>query len=419
MRVGMRIAFIDLQFSWPPKGGGEVDLFNTVKGIQGLGHEVKLFARSHHGSWERGGSVESAVAPFPIEVVPGIESGSPTVAAKRIRAAVDAWKPNAVMLVFGFFLGPYLAEALGHYRLALRFFAYECVCPRDFRLFWNGAPCPKNYIETPDICRRCMVRSRGGEIASARPMPYIREYLDTAAYTPGYYRRTLEALRKARVIVVYNPIMAAQFEGVGPEIVEIPGGVDPAAFAPPAERARRSHTVILMPGRAEDPTKGFATLADAARELAAERDDFEIWVTQAEAPADAPPQVRAAGWRDPASFWRTYQEADVAVVPSIWEEPFGLVAVEAMASGLPVVASQVGGLQRIVRDGETGILVPPADSRALAHALRRLIADPAERQRMGTAGRALAEEEYGWDRVVRKHYAPVFDKLAEAREAAP
>lgn len=75
-----------------------------------------------------------------------------------------------------------------------------------------------------------------------------------------------------------------------------------------------------------------------------------------------------------------------AVAPSIWPEPFGLVALEAAAAGKPVVASDIGGLKDIVVDGETGLLVPPGERGALRAALRRLIADEPLRARLGAAG---------------------------------
>jgi glycosyltransferase involved in cell wall biosynthesis len=81
---------------------------------------------------------------------------------------------------------------------------------------------------------------------------------------------------------------------------------------------------------------------------------------------------------------------DVVAVPSL-NEGMGKAAVEAMAAGLPVVASAVSGLREVVRDGETGILVPPADPGRLADAILQLLRDPVLRVRMGAAGRARAE----------------------------
>jgi glycosyltransferase involved in cell wall biosynthesis len=78
------------------------------------------------------------------------------------------------------------------------------------------------------------------------------------------------------------------------------------------------------------------------------------------------------------------------VAPSLWPEPFGLVALEAAAAGKPTVASDIGGLRDIVADGETGFLVPPGDRPALTAAMQRLIADEGLRERLGAGARERA-----------------------------
>jgi glycosyltransferase involved in cell wall biosynthesis len=87
-----------------------------------------------------------------------------------------------------------------------------------------------------------------------------------------------------------------------------------------------------------------------------------------------------------------WRRCSLAVVPSVWPEPFGLVALEAMISGRPVIASRIGGLSDTVVDGETGLLVPPGDATALAKALRRLLDDQDLREQMGLAGRQRSED---------------------------
>jgi spore coat protein SA len=92
--------------------------------------------------------------------------------------------------------------------------------------------------------------------------------------------------------------------------------------------------------------------------------------------------------------------ADIAVVPSKPGEAFGLVNVEAMASGLPVVASRVGGIVEVVEDGVTGDLVDPANMEAeLLARIGELARDPELRRRMGAAGRKRVEERFTWDRT--------------------
>ena len=82
-------------------------------------------------------------------------------------------------------------------------------------------------------------------------------------------------------------------------------------------------------------------------------------------------------------------------------EGFGISFIEASACAIPIVAGDSGGIRSAVRDGETGIVVPPTDVNAVARAVASLLRDPDLRQRMGRAGRAAVEQHYNWDRVAR------------------
>jgi D-inositol-3-phosphate glycosyltransferase len=119
-----------------------------------------------------------------------------------------------------------------------------------------------------------------------------------------------------------------------------------------------------------------------------------------------------------------YAAADVCVVASHYE-PFGLVAIEAMASGTPVVASDVGGLQFTVVPEETGLLAPPKDDAAFAVAIDRILVDADWRDRLGQAGRKRVEEKFSWNGVaaqLSKLYSQVLkekpvEKAAKTRSA--
>ena len=112
-----------------------------------------------------------------------------------------------------------------------------------------------------------------------------------------------------------------------------------------------------------------------------------------------------------------YRRASVFVMPSYYET-FGISVIEAMAFGLPVVATSVGGLPEVVEDGVTGILVPPGNSEALADAIIRLLRDPDLRQRMGWAGQERVRAEFTVDQVVAQTlavYESVVRKQSELR----
>jgi glycosyltransferase involved in cell wall biosynthesis len=95
-----------------------------------------------------------------------------------------------------------------------------------------------------------------------------------------------------------------------------------------------------------------------------------------------------------------FRELDILVIPSL-QESFGMVAVEAMAMGIPVVASRVGGLPEVIQDGVTGVLVPPANPRKLADAIGNLMDNPEVRFQMGQSGRARVREHFDIDKNLK------------------
>lgn len=110
--------------------------------------------------------------------------------------------------------------------------------------------------------------------------------------------------------------------------------------------------------------------------------------------------VRFLGFRN--DMETTYPAMDVVVHASVSPEPFGLVIIEAMACGRPVVASDAGGPREIVVDGVTGYLTPPGDPEAIAERVVNLLKDPKKRVRMGQAGRRRVEELFGIEVMARR-----------------
>ncbi|HYF47383.1 MAG TPA: glycosyltransferase family 4 protein [Acidimicrobiales bacterium] len=167
-------------------------------------------------------------------------------------------------------------------------------------------------------------------------------------------------------------------------------GFDLAIRAMPAVRAAHPGAVLRIAG--DGPER--ADLEGLARELGV---------------IDA---VELLGWVDPERLPAVLAEATVVVVPSRWEEAFGLVALQAAQVARPVVATRVGGLPEVVDHGTTGTLVPVDDVDALAGALLELLAEPDRAARMGGAARARARRVFTFERYVDEHLA-LYEELRD------
>ncbi len=408
----MRLAFVDLEFSWPPPGGAQIHLLHDMTELRRLGHEVRLIAPLAEGSWRFGRIEEEAL---PVPVTPILLASRPfprDELVRKVRAAVDAFAPDVVMLAFGFYLKAHLAAALSDYPLISRYYTYEMICVRDFLLYRDEHACPNSFLDTPNRCRRCFVRFWGPGFPQEGTSGFADEFLANGGLHPAFHRLWVEHLRNLDALVVTNEMTRQRLEKYNDNIHVVPGGVSIERFPyrPPPEREPGDKKIIFMSGRADDQMKGFHTLRRAGEVLSEKRDDFEIWVTLAK-PPNARPFIRYLGWREQDELRRLYGEADICVVPSVWEEPFGLVAVEAMASGRPVCASRVGGLQSIVVDGETGFLFTGDNRFELAHCLGLMLDHAALRRDMGMAGRRRAETVYDWPRVVERHYPALLESV--------
>ena len=407
----MRIALVDLLFSWPPNGGADVDLYNLAQGLARLGHDVQVIFVNDPASWERG-SINAGTLPFPVLGVSGARKHFTRQSLpRRIREAVDLWRPEVVFLGDGFHMKPYVGLALADYPLVVRYYAYEMACLRDILHYKDGAPCPNHFLKTNDACRACALPHLAGEIKSGRPHAWAQEYLDARAYEPGYAVLVRAFLKKITTAVVYNQTMKDLLSWHCGDIQVIPGGVDAGRFRfePPEKKGPKDIKHILMTGRAEDPMKGFSVLAEAGERLLRQRNDFRIQVTLPDE-TPVPHYVSAVGWHAHETLAPLYRQSDICVVPSIWQEPFGMVALEAMATGRPVCASRTGGLQEIVTHMQTGFLFEPGDAEDLAKQLELLLDNPELRLRMGIAAQDRVDEEYTWAQITLRKYFPVLER---------
>jgi len=294
------------------------------------------------------------------------------------------------------------------------------------RAVWEGAPVSTLPIHTRfplisslEYCGRFLLQERGSAvmsyneptIAGLAPDHAIVRF-DWSTPLPKYWKLPGWLGRFQRALYLFpSESERALFLSLHPLIpssstVVIPNGIDLNVFHPAANG--RVATRVGFAGQWSE-RKGFAQLLDAWKMVREQVPAAELhiaggtrlWkgVSSSGEPREIANQaekmanrglLRILGERKRSEMPAFWNSVSLAVVPSLYE-PFGLVALEAMACGVPIVASAVGGLKEIVVDGECGLLVPPNDPRKLADALVTLLGSEPLRRRLAEAARQRAQ----------------------------
>ncbi len=230
---------------------------------------------------------------------------------------------------------------------------------------------------------------------------------------------TYEAWR----IIVCSEYMVAQvrdyFNLPADKIDMVPNGVDPTPFDLWRQSDLRSfrhrfvqngEKLILSVGRIVHE-KGFDTLVEAMTQVLAEVPEAHLVVVGKGSLLESLRQrTQELGIDDKVTFTgfisnkdrdRLYLIADIAVFPSLYE-PFGIVALEAMVAGCPVVVSEVGGLKDVVQHGETGITVHPGDTQSVAWGILHVLQHPDLAQQRAAKAKEKARTVYSWDRIANQ-----------------
>ncbi len=285
--------------------------------------------------------------------------------------------------------------------------------------------------DRPDAALACFALPAGWVaegLKRATGLPYVISLLghDVPGFMDELYGRYHRCLRPvtrrvwrcAAAVTANSPglarLAAATATPLGLEVHVILQGVDSSFYTPAAARPEGPLRLVFV-GRL-NPQKGLTFLLAALRALAAS------------SPRTAPPvldvvgdgsgrgqleaeagglglggRVRFHGWLGRDALRLTLQAADLFVLPSL-EEGMSIALLEAMACGLPIVATRVAGSTELVADGENGLLVDPRDAEGLARAVGRLLADPELRGRMGRASRARSLD-WEWGATAERYVA--------------
>ena len=302
---------------------------------------------------------------------------------------------------------------------------------------WSGAKFVASLHEYGLACARKDLAYHGGEVCDG---PALGKCLACAANHYGKVKGVPTALATAalggverRMVDMFLPVSQAVAAGNGLVGGRTPYRVIPN-FIPDAVAASADETAACLRDLPQDGFllfvgalnrhKGIAPLLRAYAGLRDAPPLVLIGSTWPDTPKEFPANVLVLKNWTHGAVMAAWQRCGVGIVPSVWPEPWGAVAMEAMIVGKPVVVSRTGGLADIVAHDQSGLLVPPGDAAALRDALQALIDDPARRTALGEAGRRRVREHFTASVVVPQIegvYASLLGATAPARHdlAAP
>jgi len=268
--------------------------------------------------------------------------------------------------------------------------------------------------------------------ADISPLAYYRQHYGDAFFRWLYYQfvRTCEHLTLPRFQVImanshYTAQIIARQYGLAPERLHVCHksiALDNYASCLSMRQQVPPHPPRILFVGGNYQRKGVPTLIRAAALILPEFPEAEFRIVGSDTQLPRMEALcRAEGvathfrfldWQPQADLARLYAQADVFVMPSLMEA-FGVVFLEAMAAGLPVIGTRVGGIPELIEDGRNGLLVEPADPVGLAEALQRLLHDRALQDRLRQAGLQTARQ-FSVDRMMACTY-PLYQMLTSNR----
>lgn len=365
-----------------PTAGCEIMLLMLRDGLRARGHEVKVFASravlipgEFFADYSCAGTTSRLQA---------LSSSFNLSAYLSMRKALEDFQPDLVHVkMFLWQISPSILPLLGKFPSIYHAVTYKSICPNGMKILPDGSQCE---IPAGKACltQGCLTPQSWLAMMGQQWLLKKGKSVFTAFLAPSdVMRRRLLAGGIGPVKVIQN------------------------AIAPRTFRAPLSNPPLLVFAGRLSPEKGVDTLLDAfaivlgkqpsARLLIAGSGPLRLSLETRAAALGISEFVEFAGALKHAEMERRFEPAWVQIVPSIWEEPFGLVALEAMMRGTAVVASSNGAFGEFVEDKVSGFLTAPGDSLALATKLITLVNDIDCCERMGAAGHQRAMTRYSSD----------------------
>jgi glycosyltransferase involved in cell wall biosynthesis len=378
---------------WDLIGGSERYAGAVVRGLGAAGCEVRVLTAE--------GEQESQAEVLRFAALGASKLGS----AQRtsLRSMARSFAPDVVYLLSR--VSAHTLEVLLDVAPLVRFVQdHTLFCPGLNKLHEDGARC------SSPLGLACLERYYTGAGCSGFKRdgaPSLRYPLRSLAAN----LRELELSKRCKHVLVASNYMRDELlrAGLPAQLVSVVPYFTRTAQQDEAELpcatreflARDKTPLLLAPARLTLPDKGidylltaFGQLERGPRLVVAGDGPARAWLEEKARDEGLAERVHFTGWLDGAELDALYADASVVLFPSVWDEPFGLVGLEAMSHGKPVVAFDVGGVREWLTGGVTGLLCERRDARALARAMRELLDDPRRARALGAVGRERATQRF-------------------------
>ncbi len=413
-----------MNFTWPPDGGAPVNVFNMLSRYSNLYETTLLIPRisqvhpKYRRPWPLGNTkffLRGEVSfrekpPFEVEFVELSWSQFCSSGVEHaIRQKLELLRPDYVFVADAWYFKPAVVRAAAAWKPVVRLYVHEMMCLKgNGILFRGGKVCEVNYLDRSAksylTCLGC-----AGTFYASYPSPrWVIEFLRSGAFLPHFRERAIGAFNSAAVVLVGNPFIANRLQPFIQTPVKVaPAGINLEQFPGKSNFSSNGVWKILALGRMEMKVKGLPILLEACRKMWKERKDFRLLVaSQSDLPHDEFMEIQP--WVSHEKISTVYDQAHIVVIPSLWPDILPQVGFEAMAMGLPVVGSNVGGIPNQIQDAKTGFLVSAGDVGQLVDRISWLLDHRDQAIEMGREGRKHALREFGIGHVFEKYYENLF-----------
>ncbi len=382
-----------------PAGGAEVFIQTLKLGLAACGHRVRVFA-SNAGAMNKQGQV------FADDWCRGTTSRFRTLlqsanpwALRRLKQVIKDFKPDIVHLnIILTQLSPMILDALNETPVLFSAHWHRPVCMTGLKILPDGTAC-SSRAGFACLSSGCV------PLRDWLPLSYQMSSLKRKSGRIGMTVTFSQAMKKRLIQDQWKVDRVIQYGVQNQAARPLLHGSPRVAFVSRLVQVKGGDVML----------RAFRKVLDLVPEALLEIYGDGVERERLESLANAleiSHQTEFHGQLDRASLENKLRHSWVQAAPSLWEEPLGLVALEAAIRGTAVVASNNGGFRETVLDGRTGLLVTPGDPNALSEALLSLLTDRDRADAMGMAGRDHAQAKFSLDRMIEQYEQAYHDLLA-------